>query len=107
LNSYPSAVAFQNGRMFGFSYCFRFAPDIVELANIYIDSKSRQAGAGSRMIDFLVSQLAPEINAIIAVNSDLYPVTGEKRRPDSFYVRNGFRIVASTTSSVVYWWQKA
>jgi GNAT superfamily N-acetyltransferase len=106
LGEYPSVVAFEGQRLFGFSYCFRFAPDILELANIYIDSSRRQSGVGSLMLDFLISKLPDGVKAIIAVNSDLYPVNGEKRKPDSFYIRKNFQVLVCTPDSTVYWWQR-
>ena len=106
LVNYPSVTAWNDQKLVGFLYCFRFSPDILELANIYIDQQTRHAGLGSKMITFLRSHLSEQIKAIIAVNSDLHPVTDLKRRPDSFYFKNGFRLLASTNNSVVYWWER-
>lgn len=103
---HPSVVALDASQLLGFSYCFRFAPDILELANIYIDKQVRSDGLGSRMVAYLRQQLKPGIKAIIAVNSDLYAVRDGKRRPDNFYIRNGFRIVTTTNESTVYWWDR-
>ena len=107
LTTYPSIAAYDGSDLAGFAYCFRFAPDIIELANIYVGPNAREAGLGSIILRSLVAQAQPDVSAIIAVNSDLNPVYGEKRRPDAFYLRNGFVIIASTTSSTVYWWQRA
>jgi N-acetylglutamate synthase-like GNAT family acetyltransferase len=106
LETYPSVAAIESGRIVGFAYCFRFAPDILELANIYVDSQARAAGLGSRMLDFMLSQISDAVEAVIAVNSDLYPVNSKKKRPDTFYLRNGFIILASTRDSTVYWWNR-
>lgn len=107
LENYPSVVAYRDDVLLGFSYCFRFAPDIVELANIFVRNDTRSSGLGTEMLQFVLSRIIDPFRAIIAVNSDLYSTSEEKRRPDSFYLKNGFRIMASTGPSKVFWWSRA
>jgi GNAT superfamily N-acetyltransferase len=106
IDEYPSVVAVSGERLAGFCYCFRFAPDILELANIYIDPAFREARLGSRMLHHLIAQLNDHIRGIIAVNSDLNATAVQKKKPDAFYLRNGFNIIALTKASTIFWWER-
>lgn len=106
LSLYPSVAATRGGRILGFCYCFRFAPDIIELANIFVARAHRQDGLGSKILRRLLDQICDPIQAIVAVNSALNETTEEKSSPDNFYLRNGFSIVAATEKSTVYWWDR-
>src|SRR5688500_14284830 len=69
ISGYPSVAALRAGEMVGFCYCFRFAPDIVELANIFVARAYRQSGLGSIMLKHLLDQISHPTQAVIAVNS--------------------------------------
>ncbi len=91
LRDYPGFVALEDGCLIGFCISFRFAPDILELANIYVHPDYRHQGIGSKLLAHLEREAAAlNYRAIILVNSDLY----ENKQPgdfaDSFYQKNNY-----------------
>lgn len=103
---YPSVAATRSGEIVGFCYCFRFAPDIIELANIFVSKQYRSGRLGSAMLTHLLQEIGEPIRGVIAVNSSLNEIREQKASPDSFYLRNGFSIIASTENSTIYWWKR-
>lgn len=93
LTSLPSAVALDNGRIIAFAYCFGFAPDIVELANIFVSKDYRDKKVGTRLLSHLEQRLEPPYRCIIAVNSLLHRTKETKRQPLSFYSSNNYRVI--------------
>ena len=104
LPHFPAVAVWAGKEIVGFAYMFGFAPDVAELANIFVLARHQNAGLGSRLLGALLDRLPEGIEAVIAVNSDLNAVLEQKRRPDGFYERMSFKIIASTPDSTIYWW---
>ena len=51
ISEYPSALIESDGAARGFAYCFRFAPDILELANTFVARDQRSHGLGGQLLD--------------------------------------------------------
>lgn len=98
----PGVVAERDGQIVGFAYCYRFAPDILELANIHVARERRDRHVGGLLLEAIVRSASEHANAIIAVNSLLNESAEEKRRPDSFYVSNGFSIIFQNAATSIY-----
>jgi N-acetylglutamate synthase-like GNAT family acetyltransferase len=101
LRRFPSAVAVHAGRVVGFAYCGYMAPDLVELMNITVHARLRSAGVGTAMLELLESLLAPKTKAVMLTNSSLY--SEGKRSATGFYLRSGYRLVATTGATNMFW----
>jgi GNAT superfamily N-acetyltransferase len=103
LEEFPSAIAEVAGfGIVAFAFTTRFAPDILELANILVDANWRNRAIGSQLLE-LIEDLAKEsFSAIILVNSMLYSTVGKKRLASDFYLRAGYQNILKTPSSFVY-----
>jgi GNAT superfamily N-acetyltransferase len=98
---YPSAVALQDGKALGFIYCQRFAPDILEIANLLVAGDSRGMGVGSGLLAKVETLADTEWASLILVHSLLYPHP-PRRSPAAFYGRHGFAAIHRTAASTVY-----
>lgn len=101
---YPAFVAREtDGRMVGFVFSVDFAPDILELANIYVVPDRRSAGIGGLLMA-LVEKAAIDagFNWIMLVNSMLYTATDTKRPATAFYSRHDYEIILDTGPSKVF-----
>jgi GNAT superfamily N-acetyltransferase len=103
VSEFPSAVLTDASRVVGFVFTTDFAPDILELANILIDSDYRNQGSGERLIRYVEENAAPKFRAIILVNSVLYPSIGVKRLATTFYKRLGYEIIAATKDTNIFY----
>ena len=101
LVDHPSRVAENGEEIVGFVYCQRFAPDLLEVANVLVTRSQRDRGLGSRLLTTLEEAVTPEIGGLVLVNSDLSRGPGG-RRPDALYVRCGYRLVFETAVSRVF-----
>jgi GNAT superfamily N-acetyltransferase len=101
--AFPSAIAQATGcGLIAFAFTTTFAPDILELANILVDSNWRNHDIGSQLLQ-VVEELAKErFNAIILVNSMLYSTVGKKRPATEFYRRAGYESILQTSDSLVF-----
>lgn len=102
-SGYPAWAYFVSQEPIAFFYCFHFAPDILELANIFISKEERSLGLGGRLIDLMYDDMQEPFRNVIAVNSFLNSTQEEKGDPRNFYLRNGFVEIAETESSVIFW----
>jgi GNAT superfamily N-acetyltransferase len=102
MKKYPSVVADQGGEIVGFCYSKSFAPDIIELMNIYIKEPHRGKGLGKRLISEFEKICFDRFSSIILINSTLYPSKEEKRLATNFYKDCGYKEIMSTPSSKVY-----
>jgi GNAT superfamily N-acetyltransferase len=93
----PAFVARDFGNLVGFTYCRPAAPDVVELANIFVDPGFRRMGIGSELLSRTQQALANtgRFSMVVAYNSELYQKE-DKNPADGFYRRMGFRVVDST-----------
>jgi len=103
LNELPSAVCFDDKRLIAFLYCYGFAPDILELANIFVDEKHRNQNIGTELISFLEAEIVKtNYKGLIFSNSDLYKARQEKKEATSFYEKNGYTNIVSTEKTRVF-----
>jgi GNAT superfamily N-acetyltransferase len=104
LKEFPATVAFDGVKMIGFAVTNRFAPDILELANIFVSAEFRNKNIGSFLLNFLESQIKEtDYKALILVNSDLYKNRDSKRSAENFYLKNGYRLSFQTADSKVFY----
>lgn len=104
LDAYPALKVVKNGQMIGFAYCYRFAPDIMELSQIYIDQKFRSKNIGTNLIDEIEKQISVAGYAgIIAVNSDTYEGKVDKKKPNNFYLNNDYTLITQTDKTRVFY----
>lgn len=103
LDTLPSSLAFDAGHLIGFCFCKSFAPDILELANLFVAASHRGRGVGSQLVMHLESQITSPWRAItspwraiILTNSMLVEGVPNKRPAVRFYERLGYRSVWST-----------
>lgn len=100
---YPACVALSEERIIGFCYCYRFAPDILEIANIFVGSNHRNKRVGERLLDYIVKEARSDAKAaLIAVNSQLNPSHEPKASPTPFYIRNNFSVAYSNENTTIY-----
>ena len=102
LSFLPSCVAEKDGQIVGFCYCYRFAPDIIELANIYVQVDHRNKGLGKSLRDYIAREAAPKFNALIAVNSQLHESLELVKRPTNFYIENGFHVLYKNKNTTIF-----
>lgn len=103
LHSYPSVVAYHEGKLIGFAYCGYMAPDLLELMNITVHSDYRSTGVGTEILNALHIDVAKNYAAIMLTNSVLYSADGGKKAATNFYIRNGYQLVASTGATNMFW----
>lgn len=104
LRSYPSAVATrEDGEIVGFAYCGYMAPDMLELMNITVHANYRSSGIGTRMLRHVEKEVFQKYSAMMLTNSIAYEGDGRKRSASSFYLRNGYAVIASTGATTMYW----
>lgn len=100
LDKYPSALAFKGNRLIGFAYCGFMSPDLIELANIALHSEERNAGVGTKLLQFIEEESSQHYDAILLTNSDLYE---GKHNASNFYEKNRYRLVAGTGNTNLFW----
>lgn len=102
---HPAAVTRgEAGRLTGFCYCERWAPDVIEVLNILVDPCEQSRGAGASMLALVEAESARlGFAAVVAVNSSLYPpMRHEFRDGTAFYTRNGYRLAFQTAATNVF-----
>ncbi|MBT1003963.1 GNAT family N-acetyltransferase [Paenarthrobacter sp. DKR-5] len=103
LGNAPSALAFSNDKLVGFVYCAYMAPDIMEIMNILVTDTERANGVGTRMLEFVEEEMPPQVVSMMLANSSLYPdVKGGKLPATSFYIRNGYTVIADTGKTRIF-----
>lgn len=100
VNSYPGVVALADGRLAGFVICNRFAPDILEIANMRVSREFRRKGIGRMLFSRLREEAAEDWSSFILVNSCLYS-QGSQPIAVGFYLKLGFSVVHRTGNSNV------
>lgn len=100
----PSVVVERDGRLIGFIYSRRFAPDILELRNSLIASSARRAGVGTRMVVAMEDATRQAgYRATIGVNCRLHPGATDAgaAAARAFWLAMGWSIVFATDGSAV------
>jgi len=100
---YPSVVVMDGERFIGFAYCGFMSPDVLELANIALHNDYRNSGIGSQMLQRLEAEASQNYKAVMLTNSTLYGNEAGKREATNFYLKNGYRLVACTDSTNLFW----
>ncbi len=104
LETYPCVVALDNQEVIGLAVTTRFAPDILELANIYVRADLRNKNIGSFLLNFLEKQTKDtNYKAIILANSNLYENQEGKRSAENFYLRNGYQPSFQTADTKIFY----
>ena len=103
-STYPAKAAYnENHEMIGFCYTNQFAPDVIELANIFLIKEMRNKRVGQiLLLDIVRHAYELKYTSVILSNSSLYTSQDEKKDPTSFYVRLGFRILYFTKHTNIY-----
>ena len=103
LGTLLSKVAEIDGNMVGFVYCRKFAPDILEIDNLFVNEEFRNRRIGSTLLQAIEDEAVKQFSGLILINSDLYgnPVV-DKNDPATFYLRHGFDLVFTTAESRVF-----
>ncbi|MGH9917969.1 MAG: GNAT family N-acetyltransferase [Nitrososphaerales archaeon] len=102
MTEFPAAVAENGEEIVGFVYTTDFAPDILELANIVVKRGWRNRGLGHRLIELVESAAQSQFEAVILVNSMLYPIVGDKWPATRFYEAQGYEILFETSESRMF-----
>ena len=104
LDKYPSVVAVEKNKVIGFAYCYTFAPDILELANIYVSNDFRLSNIGSQLLENLEDQITQtKFKGLILTNSDLYKAEQDKPSATQFYLKNGYQEIAGTEFTKIFY----
>ena len=104
LEIYPAVVAYQGSTLIGFVYCLSFAPDIIELANMYVKQGFRSNNLGTEMLLILEGFIKKSnYKGVILFNSDAYETEQLKYSASSFYLRNDYRELAATDMTRIFY----
>lgn len=102
--AYPAVVAHKNSELVGFAYCYDFAPDILELANIYVAENTRSNSIGTRLLQTVENAIEnSQYVGLILSNSDGHRTEQPKRSASTFYLSNGYSEIASTDSTRIFY----
>ena len=101
ISGFPSSICLSGDRVVGFAYTNRFAPDILDLANLLVDDDHRGHGIGTLLLTDVERQAVPTWACIILSNSELWPHP-PRRSPLDFYVRNGYSVLFETEHTTVF-----
>lgn len=103
VENYPHVLAYDDEQLIGFIYTNDFAPDILEIYNMFIKKDYRYQGIGTLMIQHLMNNIDKKYQGIIVINSSLYESSEEFISAVPFYNRNDFTLIATTkNTSVLY-----
>jgi len=102
LTGWPSAVVFDGEEAIGFGYSTRFAPDILELCNLFVKRAYRSLGVGAKLIKFIEDRSRADFSGIVLVNSFTHATHETKRSAKNFYLKNGYKLILSTGKSEVF-----
>lgn len=104
LRRYPAFAAFQGDKVVAFVTLAYFAPDVIELYNIYVDAPYRNQGLGAMLLRRVEEGLkdTPYQNVIL-INSDGYQTYDVKHDPRNFYERNGYQLLKQTEATRIFY----
>lgn len=104
LSNAPSVVSEREGRLIGFIYARRFAPDILEWRNSLVAASARRQGLGRRMVVAMEAATRDAgYRATIGVNCRLHPGATDAgaMAARAFWLAMGWSIVFATDGSAV------
>jgi GNAT superfamily N-acetyltransferase len=100
----PGYAARVAGDVVGFVSAVEWTPDIIEIDNLLVHPAWQGQGWGSALTTRLIAECRDRYRAVISTNSDLHEPGGSgKRDAAAFYERHGFRVVAATERTRVFW----
>ena len=102
LTLWPAAVVFSGSQAVGFGYSAPFAPDILELRNLFVKRSHRSKGIGEMLLRFIEDLCRSKFSGIVLVNSLTHETLEKKRFAKSFYLRNGYQLILTTGKSDLY-----
>ena len=102
VKNFPSLIIKISSELVGFIYSTKFAPDILEIMNLYISKYHRSHGLGRKLLEEFEKVALKNFNAIILVNSLLYNTIEEKRLATSFYLNCNYSIAMSTNVTNIF-----
>lgn len=103
IHQYPAYVAELSDQLVGFAYSRPFAPDILEIDNLFVDENYRGEQIGTRLLLSVEAEASKQYASIILVNSELYDnAVVDKKPATKFYLRNGYSLIASTGPTRVF-----
>ncbi|HHC7268977.1 TPA: GNAT family N-acetyltransferase [Vibrio parahaemolyticus] len=102
LLSNPSSIAEIDGKIAGFCYTSKFAPDILEILNIIVRSEHRNIGIGEKLIKHVEDKSKSIYNSIILVNSMLYETVKPKKSAERFYCKLGYSAIHRTKNTIIF-----
>lgn len=104
IKNFPSVALIIEGNIVGFAYCSSFAPDIIELANIFIQEEYRNGNNGSLILKEIEKQAKDQDKeGIILVNSMGYSHSEKKRSAKNFYLKNDYELLKTTEQTLVFY----
>ena len=102
IDTFPSAAAHDNGALVGFLVTCRFAPDVLEIANLHVGPSHRRRGVARRLLG-TVAEPASRMGYRAAIVASSTLNVSLERRVDarSFYESLGFGVVFETPSTSI------
>ena len=101
IENHPHVLAYDDDDLIGFIYTKDFAPDILEIYNMFIHPDYRYQGIGTLMIQHMIDNIEEKYQGIIVVNSALYDNNDDFIPASPFYIRNDFDIISKTDNTTV------
>jgi ribosomal protein S18 acetylase RimI-like enzyme len=103
LEKSPAFVAKEKNKIVGFVYSNPFAPEILELWNIYVHGNYRLQNIGSTLTKKLEEAAFDKgYKAIILTNSDAYETKSDKKPATDFYLQLGYSEIFRTASTRIF-----
>ena len=104
LKQYPAFNAFLDRKIVGFVNTKRFAPDILEITNLYVAQPYQGRGIGSQLLQGLETYCKKtQWKALILVNSQLYENKDGKGLAQNFYEKNGYQLSFKTSDTLCFY----
>ena len=104
IDNYDHVLAYDEDKLIGFIYANEFAPDILEIYNMFIHPDYRNQGIGTLMLQHFINNMDEKYQGIIVINSSLYDQNEKFISAVTFYNMNNFNLIAMTdNSSVLYY----
>jgi GNAT superfamily N-acetyltransferase len=102
ISRFPCVIAKNDVNLIGFAFTSRFAPNILEVLNIFVSEDFRRKNIGTMILKKLEEQAFKITDAIILVNSILYRSNKKKRLADKFYLKNGYKEVFHMSGTKIW-----
>ena len=104
LNAHPSIGAYdEDDNLIAFIYCYYFAPDILEVGNLFVMQAYRENGIGSALLTKLEDAVKDtQFNALLLFNSSAYKTASTKKPAAAFYLKHGYAQIAETEQTKIF-----